>query len=599
MKQENIDRLAALRAAMKASGVDAVIINKTDPHQNEYIGEHWALLKYISGFTGSNATLVVTADDARLWTDSRYFLQAAIQLEGTTISLMKEDLPGTPSIGTWLCDVLRPGQHVGINGNTFSATDKRNLEAKLASARVSVRTDFDPAAELWPDRPAQSEDKVFVHELQYAGEAARDKISRVLEAVHAEGADAIMISALDEIAWVLNIRAHDIPFTTVALSFLYLSDTDKVLFINPAKLTPEVIHYLADEGVSHLGYDALFEYIDGIPDNVRVLVEPSRNSAALIERLGTRPLEASSPIALMKACKNETQIRGIRAAMTRDGVALVRAFMEIEKRLAEGETLTELDVMRIFRQRRSEQAMFFDESFGMIAGFGEHGAIVHYSATPESNATIEPGGLLLLDSGAQYLDGTTDITRTVSVGGNPTALQRHDFTLVMKGHIALGSQIFPEGTTGHQLDALARHYLWNEGLNYLHGTGHGVGHFLNVHEGPQSVRLNHVPVPLMPGMVTSNEPGLYRANVHGIRCENLVLTVDDPEHSSDEFGRFLYFEPLTLFPFDLTLFDTSIMSDKEIEWVNAYHRMVRDRLTPHLDSAERLWLEEHTAPLAR
>lgn len=599
MKQQTIDRLSVLRSAMTANGIDAVIINKTDPHQNEYISEHWALLKYISGFTGSNATLVVTAGKALLWTDSRYFLQAAIELEGTTIELMKEDLPGTPSVADWLCDNLAAGRRVGINGQTFSALATRALSAHLASAGIILRADFDPMPIVWSERPGQPKNQIFVHELKYAGESAADKIARVLEAVHTGGADAMIISALDEIAWVLNIRALDIPHTTVATSFLYLSDSRRILFIDADKVPAAVASYLGEAGVEMLPYDDVYNFVSAIPADTAVLVEPARNCHALVTTLGDRAREDVSPVALMKACKNETQIRGIRAAMERDGVALVRAFMELENIMAKGEKLTELDVVRIFHDKRAAQDKFYCESFGTIAGFGPHGAIVHYEPEEKSNAVIENGNLLLIDSGAQYLDGTTDITRTIAVGGQPTEMQRHDFTLVMKGHIALGSQIFPAGTTGHQLDALARHFLWNEGLNYLHGTGHGVGHFLNVHEGPQSVRLNHVPVPLMPGMLTSNEPGLYRADIHGIRCENLVLTVKDDEHSSEEFGTFLRFETMTLFPFDLTLFDTSIMSDSEISWVNSYHRTVRERLTPHLDSAERTWLERHTCPLKK
>ncbi len=599
MKQEIIERLSTLRANMQTAGIDAVIINKTDPHQNEYIFEYWALLKYLSSFSGSNATLVVTNNDARLWTDSRYFLQAEIQLDGTSISLMKEDLPGTPGIVEWLCDNLKSGACVGINGETFSATVTRAMNDAFTSVGIKLNTKFDPTDAVRPNRPEQPTDKIFVHELKYAGESASDKILRVLNATHCTGADAIMISALDEIVWTLNIRAHDIPHTTVATSFLFLSDNSKVLFVNPEKLTPEVIAHLSEASVSTAEYDSVYDFATQLPTKLRVLIEPTRNSIALVEKIGERALEANSPIALMKACKNETQIRGIRAAMDRDGVALVRAFMEIENHIDNDQKLTELDVVRILREKRQTQEKFFDESFGSIVGFGEHGAIVHYEPNEGSNATITSGNLLLVDSGGQYFDGTTDITRTIAVGGIPTAEQRRDFTLVMKGHIALSSQAFPAGTTGHQLDALARHYLWNEGLNYLHGTGHGLGHFLNCHEGPQSIRLNYVPTPLMPGMITSNEPGLYRAGVHGIRCENIVLTIVDKNLSSDEFGTFLRFEPLTVFPFDTNLFDTSIMSDAEIAWVNNYHRQVRERLTPHLDSAERIWLERKTMPISK
>lgn len=596
MNTEISRHLSNLRSLMQASDITAVIINKTDPHQSEYIGSHWAYLRRISGFTGSAATMVVTADRALLWTDSRYFLQAADQLRDTGIELMKEGLPATPSIEQWLLGNLTPGSKVGIDGMLFSASYADELAATLASHDIALDTDFDPIGDTWPERQALPADRAFVHDIKYSGMSASDKIDTVLKATTQAGAQAIFLSALDEIAWVLNIRAHDIPYTTMVTSFLYLSPSDKVLFIDSAKIDESVSAYLAEAGVSTRPYDSIKEFLSSLPAHIKVLAESSRNSAALVKALGRRAVAADSPIALLKACKNDTQIAGIRAAMERDGVALVKAFMEIERHIDNNLPLTELDIKRIFREQRASQALFFDESFGLISGFGPHGAIVHYEATPQTNATIERGGLLLIDSGAQYLDGTTDITRTISIGGNPTDMQRRDFTLVMKGHIALGTAIFPAGTTGHQLDALARQYLWHEGLNYLHGTGHGVGHFLNVHEGPQSIRLNHVPTPLMPGMVTSNEPGLYRENIHGIRCENLVLTV----HAMDtEFGQFLKFETITLCPFDITLFDTSIMTDSEIQWVNDYHRNVRDRLTPLLNSAERTWLEKKTAPLTR
>lgn len=596
MKEEIQTRLGLLRGLMTASGVDAVIINKTDPHQSEYIGSHWAYLRRISGFTGSAATMVVTADQALLWTDSRYFLQAGQQLSDTGIVLMKEGLPETPSIVQWLLDNLTPGQTVAVDGMLFSEAETQTMREALAAHDIKLVSNFDPIADTWPDRPALPADRVFVHDIKYSGESAVDKIARVLEATRRQGADAIFLSALDEIAWVLNIRAGDIPYTTMVTSFLYLSETDKVLFIDEVKLDDDVRHHLANAGVSIMAYGAIAGYLSRLTSDVKVLVEPSRNATTLVSALGSRAVKTSSPIALMKACKNDIQISGVRAAMERDGIAIVKALMEIERHVDNDLPLTELDIKRIFREKRAEQALFYDESFGLISGFGPHGAIVHYEATEQSNIAIERGGLLLIDSGAQYLDGTTDITRTISIGGQPTDLQRHDFTLVMKGHIALGTAIFPAGTTGHQLDALARQFLWHEGLNYLHGTGHGVGHFMNVHEGPQSIRLNHVPTPLMPGMITSNEPGLYRENIHGIRCENLVLTVPA---MTTEFGDFLKFETLTLFPFDITLFDTSLMSQAEVDWVNNYHRTVRDRLTPLLNSAERTWLEKKTTPLVK
>lgn len=595
MKTEIAQRLTVLRGLMAKAGVNAAIINKTDPHQSEYIGAHWAFLRRISGFTGSAATMVVTADKALLWTDSRYFIQAAQQLDGTEILLMKEGLPETPDILTWLTHNLHQGNTVGVDGMLFSRTEADSLAATLGARGIELKTDFDPIADTWPDRPALPQDKVFVHDIRYAGQSAADKIAALLTAAADLGADAIFTSALDEIVWTLNIRAHDVPYTTVVTSFLYLSPQGNTLFVDEAKLDDAVRLHLAESGVAVVGYGDVLPFIAALPADVRVLAQPDKNAVAITDALGKRAVLATSPAGMLKAVKNKVQLAGVRAAMERDGVALVSALMEIERHIDNDLPLTELDVVRIFRQARQAQPLFFDESFGTIAGFGAHGAIVHYDPTEESNAEIHRGSLLLIDSGAQYLDGTTDITRTIAIGES-TAEQRHDFTLVMKGHIALATAVFPQGTVGMQLDILARQFLWKQGLTYLHGTGHGVGHFLNVHEGPQSIRLNYVPAPMTPGMITSNEPGLYRENVHGIRCENLVLTT---EAMTTEFGKFYRFETLTLCPFDLSLFDVDMMTDAEIEWVNDYHRMVRSRLTPMLNSVQRTWLEKKTRPLTR
>lgn len=595
MKTEIAQRLTVLRGLMAKAGVNAAIINKTDPHQSEYIGAHWAFLRRISGFTGSAATMVVTADKALLWTDSRYFIQAAQQLDGTEILLMKEGLPETPDILTWLTHNLHQGNTVGVDGMLFSRTEADSLAATLGARGIELKTDFDPIADTWPDRPALPQDKVFVHDIRYAGQSAADKIAALLTAAADLGADAIFTSALDEIVWTLNIRAHDVPYTTVVTSFLYLSPKGNTLFIDENKLDEAVRAHLAVAGVAVAGYGDVLPFIAALPTDVRVLAQPDKNAVAVTNALGARAVLATSPAGMLKAVKNKVQLAGVRAAMERDGVALVSALIEIERHVDNDLPLTELDVVRIFRQARQAQPLFFDESFGTIAGYGAHGAIVHYDPTEESNAEIHRGSLLLIDSGAQYLDGTTDITRTIAIGES-TAEQRHDFTLVMKGHIALATAVFPQGTVGMQLDILARQFLWKQGLTYLHGTGHGVGHFLNVHEGPQSIRLNYVPAPMTPGMITSNEPGLYRENVHGIRCENLVLTT---EAMTTEFGKFYRFETLTLCPFDLSLFDVDMMTDAEIEWVNDYHRMVRSRLTPMLNSVQRTWLEKKTRPLTR
>lgn len=592
MKTEILDNLAALRTAMAAAGITATVIPQTDPHQSEYIADHWQVRRHFSGFTGSAGSLVVTPTEALLWTDSRYFIQAAAQLDGTGITLMKEGLPGVPSIAEWLCSNLSSGSTLGIDMMLFTPNAATDYRTTLAKRGISI-VNFDPASS-WIGRPALPDAKVFVHDIKYAGETAKSKITRILDHAAAEyNADAVFVSALDEIAWTLNLRSRDVEYNPVATAFLYLSKNGSTLLIDPAKVDSDIIDYLISQGVAVAPYSDVISFIKNIDPTSRVLVDPSRNSETIVTSLDNRAIRGVSLIPMAKSTKNDIQIAGIRAAMERDGVALVKAFMEIERRMDIGEETTELDIADILHHYRSEQPLYFDESFGTIAGYGPHGAIVHYEADAESASIIRSGNLLLIDSGAQYLDGTTDITRTISIG-TPTAEQRRDFTLVMQGHIAIATAIFPEGTRGAQLDAMARMPLWKNGLSYLHGTGHGVGHFLNVHEGPQSIRLNDTLAPLTPGMLTSNEPGLYRENVHGIRCENLVLTIPA---MTTEFGNFYRFETMTLCPFDRNLFDTSIMSQAEIDWVNNYHTMVRTRLTPMLNSAERTWLEKKTANL--
>jgi Xaa-Pro aminopeptidase len=588
---ETATRLAALRAEMKRAGIQAAIIPQADPHMSEYIASHWQARRWLSGFSGSAGTLVVPAEGhARLWTDSRYFLQAAEQLEGTETELMKEGLPGTPSIEAWLAEELPAGAAVGVDAMLMSVGALRGLRTALKARGIRLDTMFDALPAIWTDRPALPKCAVFVHDEQYAGLSAASKIAGALDGARAHGADALFVSALDQVAWLLNIRSRDVRYNPVATAYVYLGPEGNILFIDADKLDADVQAYLKSQGVETRPYTAVKAFIIGLSTQRRVLLDPASTAYGVLEAFGERTVEATSPIAMPKACKNEVQIAGIREAMKRDGVALVHSLMELESRMAAGETVTEMDVAEILRRKRAEQPLFFDESFGTIAGYGPHGAIVHYEADEKSNATLRPEGLLLIDSGAQYLDGTTDITRTIALG-TPTQQERADFTLVMKGHIALAQAVFPEGTCGTQLDALARQYLWQHGLSYLHGTGHGVGHFLNVHEGPQSVRLNYVPAPLTPGMVTSNEPGLYRAGVHGIRCENLVLTVPALD---TEFGRFYRFETLTLFPFDTRLFATEMMTEAELAWVNAYNSRVYDALAPMLGKQAREWLESKT-----
>lgn len=588
-------RLESFRHIMKEHGIAAAIIPQADPHQSEYLAPHWQVRRWLSGFTGSAGDLVLTADSAALWTDSRYFIQAAEQLEDTEIELMKDGLADTPSIADYLCKKLNTGDTVGLDGMLFTNDSVAQLQSKLAQKNIVVVTNFDVIDNIWSDRPALPENKIYIHELQYAGVSAKDKIAAIKDDIKKKGADATFISMLDEIAWTLNIRCNDVKHTPVATSFLYISDTENILFIDPAKTNNDSTAYLASQGVDTKPYNCVKSFLESLDKGLTVLVDANHTAMELLNILGSRAIDGgTSAAARLKSVKNEIQLNGIRKAMVRDGVAMVRSLMEIEKRLANGIETTELDVANILVCNRRKGEHYFEESFGTIAGYGAHGAIVHYEATEETASTLQRKGLLLIDSGAQYLDGTTDITRTIALSA-PTAQEKRDFTLVMKGHIAIATAVFPEGTRGAQLDVLARQFLWKDGLSYLHGTGHGVGHFLGVHEGPHSIRLNYVDAPMLPGSITSNEPGVYRENVHGIRCENLVLC---KEEFTTEFGTFLAFETLTLCPFDLSLFDLTIMTPEEIEWINTYHSTVRERLLPALASdEERAWLELHTKQL--
>lgn len=595
MNNEISARIHALRGYMRSADVAAAIIPQSDPHQSEYLASHWQVRRWLTGFTGSAGDLLVTLDGAYLWVDSRYWLQAARQLAGTEVQVMEDGKPDTPAMADFICAKLPAGAVVGIDGMVFSVTATEALEKILETHGLKLKVDFNPIDSVWTDRPARPDSKAFIHEGKFAGEGAAEKVSKVLANVKNQGAESVLISDLAEIAWILNLRGSDVDCNPVIVSFLYLSSEGGVLFIDDSKVTDDIRRYLSDNNVAVVPYDSVLDFLRSLPEDDHVLLSASQSAGAVLSALGKRAVVGSSPAAILKAVKNDVQLQGVRNAMVRDGVALVHAFMEIEDMLHRGEHLTEMGVAEILHRHRSAGDLFFDLSFETIAGYGPHGAIVHYDPTPETDVEVKEGNLLLVDSGANYFDGTTDITRTIALG-TPTNAQRHDFTLVMKGHIAIAQAIYPEGTRGVQLDALARINLWKEGLSYLHGTGHGVGHFLNVHEGPQSIRLNDTMVPLMPGMITSNEPGLYREGEYGIRCENLVLTT---EAFTTEFGRFYKFETLTLFPFDITLFDTSIMSDSEIEWVNEYHAMVCSRLIPNLTPEAQEWLLKKTRPLTR
>lgn len=587
MSKETFPHLEALRDLMRSKHIDAVIIPGTDPHQSEYPSEHWKFRDYVSGFTGSNGTAVVTLDDAGLWTDSRYFLQAAEQLEGSGFTLRKENIPGEPTVLEWLGEVLDEDAVVGVDGRLFSLIEANRIEMFCAQNGFMFAPDFRAAEAIWTDRPARPMNPAFVHDEALAGEDVDSKISRVVDAIDAADADGLLITALDEIAWLLNLRGSDVDYTPVVIAFAYVSEDERVLFIDSEKVTSEVKDHLKKYGVKIKDYDDIEKFLGKISSTATVMVDPNRVSDALGQAMICNKTYMASPVIALKGVKNECQIAGFRQAMLYDGAAMVRMMMWLEQNVAN--SITEMDVDRRLQQERAAYASNRGDSFHMIAGYKDHGAIVHYVATDESAYTIAPEGLLLIDTGGQYLEGTTDITRTISLG-NPTVAEKHDYTLILKGHLALARAVFPKGTMGVQLDVLARGPLWNEGMTYLHGTGHGVGHFLGCHEGPQSIRMEANPTPLELGMVTSNEPGIYKTGEYGIRTENLLLCV--PACSNEEWGEFYKFESLTLFPYDTTLMDMDMLSREEVKQINDYHAMVCERLRPLLNADEAQWLEQ-------
>ncbi len=593
MEQTIRQRIEALRKVMEEEGVQAFIVPSTDPHMSEYVAPHWQAREWISGFTGSAGTVVVTMDKAGLWTDSRYFLQAAEQLEGTDICLYKEMLPETPDIPTFLSRELKPHDAIGIDATVFSTQEALTLTEKLAGASISVKCIADPFAYIWHDRPAIPEASAKVYPLCYAGKSCADKLADIRRKMQENGVQVLLLSALDEIAWTLNLRGDDVHCNPVVVSYLVITEKEAHYFINPKKLPREVTEHLAGYAIALHPYEAITGFLSRLQGQT-VGLQPGQTNYALSTALGATTCtirEIPSPVALLKAVRNEQEIAGIHAAMQRDGVALVRFLMWLEQAVQSGET--EMSIDRKLHELRAAQPLYMGESFDTIAGYGAHGAIVHYEATPETDTALLPRGFLLLDSGAQYLDGTTDITRTIALGPL-TDDERLDYTLVLKGHIALASAVFPEGTRGAQLDVLARMPMWQHRANYLHGTGHGVGHFLNVHEGPQSIRMNENPVALQPGMVTSNEPGIYRAGSHGVRTENLLLTVPAGEGM---FGRYLRFETLTLCPICTRGIIKEMLTTDEIAWLNSYHQMVYERLSPSLNEQECAWLAKATHKL--
>ena len=587
------ERLSALREVMRRESIDAFIFPSTDPHNGEYVPAHWEGRKWISGFDGSAGTAVVTMDDAALWTDSRYFIAAAARLEGTGFRLMKERVEGTPSITGWLGPKLSPLDKpvVGVDGTVNSAATVNGLIAGLrAEGGISVRINFDPLDLIWADRPPVPLDKVTVHPMEYAGETCRSKLARIRRSLREMHACGMLVAALDDIAWTLNLRGSDVHCNPVFTAYLLIAPERATLFVDEAKLDSDVKAYLKAEGVMTAPYGceavsrALAEY-----GEYNILVDENEINFTLFNAVRCKRVTLPSPIPYMKAVKNEAEIEGFRRAMLRDGVAMVR-FLRWLKPAVEAGGQTEMSIDRKLTGLRAEQPLFRGVSFDTIAAYQEHGAIVHYEATPDTDTVLRPEGFILIDSGAQYLDGTTDITRTVALGP-VTDEQKLVYTLVLKGHIKLEMCKFPRGASGTQLDALARMDMWKHGMNFLHGTGHGVGSYLNVHEGPHQIRMEYKPAPLVEGMTVTDEPGIYLEGRFGVRIENTLLTVP---YMTSGFGTFLQFESLTLCPIDLSPVIPDMLSPEELAWLNDYHRMVYDKLSPLLDEEEREWLREHT-----
>lgn len=588
-------RLARLRELMKREHLSAFIFPSTDAHQSEYVADHWRGREWISGFNGSAGTAVVTMKSAALWTDSRYFLAAEEQLEDTEYQLMRLKMEGTPTIAEWLGKELQDVQspEVGLDGMVNSYNYVKDLSYSLRKlGGITLRTNLDPLEQIWENRPSLPANPVEIQPLEYAGETLASKVVRIRKSLRELHADGMLVSALDDIAWTLNLRGTDVHCNPVFVSYL-LIESDKVsLFVDDNKLSPEVKQYLQDNQVSLYNYNKVEKCLESYSE-YNILLDGDETSYYLWKTVKCQEIvAAASPIPAMKAVKNKAEIEGYRSAMLKDGVAMVK-FLKWLKPAVEAGGQTEISIDEKLTSLRAEQKLFRDISFDTIAGYAQHGAIVHYEATPETYVVLKPEGLILIDSGAQYQDGTTDITRTIALGAVSEEM-KHIYTLVLKAHIQLELVKFPDGASGTQLDAVGRECMWREGYNFLHGTGHGVGSYLCVHEGPHQIRMEWMPTPLRAGMTLTDEPGLYLAGKFGVRIENTVLISD---YMSTEFGKFLQIEPLTLCPIDTTPIDVDMLLPEEIDWLNAYHHSVYEKLSPFLDEEEKIWLENATKPI--
>ncbi|MBI9065094.1 MAG: aminopeptidase P family protein [Marinilabiliaceae bacterium] len=585
------DRLFKLRSTLATLAVDAYIITGADPHLSEYLAEHWKFREYMSNFTGSAGTVVITGEEAGLWTDSRYFLQAEKELQDSGIDLYRMGEADTPDYKDWLISNLAPGSVIGVNGKTMSLDEYRNLSGKLKKADIRLDTKLFLEDDVWEGRIPVPNDEIFELSTEYAGLSRVEKIEIVRQEMKKNNATHYVVGALDEIAWFLNLRGQDIDYNPVFHAYLVISQNNVNLFVNPHKLTSTIGKQLSKDDIKVFLYDDFYDFLKDIPALSTVYIDPQRTNSSIYNFLPsqTTKVEKTGIITSLKGQKNTTEIQNIKKAMVKDGIAMVKFLHWLTKEVGQS-SLTELSAANKLREYRAEQDHYKGDSFNTISGYGPNGAIVHYAVSEESALPLQPKGLFLVDSGGQYYEGTTDITRTIALGPL-TEEEKRDFTLVLKGHIGLALAKFPHGTRGAHLDILARQALWNEGLNYGHGTGHGIGHFLNVHEGPQSIRPQDNGVVMEEGMISSNEPGLYRSGKHGIRIENLILTIKDQE---TEFGDFLKFETLTLCPIDLNAIDATLLSTKEKEWLNNYHQEVFKVLEGGLNAAETAWLKENT-----
>lgn len=587
------ERIALLREELRREHLSAFIFPTSDPHNSEYTADHWKGREWISGFTGSAGIAVVTQKSAALWTDSRYFIQAEEQLRDTEFQLMKRKVEGTPTIREWIAGELADmdDKAIGVDGMLTSVADVEQLKEEVKRrGGITVRTNFDPLQRIWKDRPLIPQNPVVIQPIEYAGEETKSKLQRIRQALRKQHADGMLVVALDDIAWTLNLRGSDVHCNPVFVSYLLISSDKAILYINKVKVSDEVRSYLKSQGVEVAEYADITQGLKNYFE-YNILLDPDQVCYTLYQQVTRNIVKETSPIPALKAIKNEREQSGFRSAMLRDGIALVKFLKWLDEHIGK-ETLTEISVSDKLESLRAEQPLYRGLSFDTIAGYEEHGAIVHYEATPETDVELQTKGFLLIDSGAQYQDGTTDITRTIALGPL-TEEQRRVYTLVLKGHLHLQYLHFPSGASGSQLDAVARQFLWMAGLNFLHGTGHGVGSYLNVHEGPQEIRMEWRPAKMHEGMTITDEPGVYLEGRFGVRIENMLLVVPAEE---TECGKFLKFDTLTLCPIDLSPVIREMMSAEEIQWINDYHGMVYERLSPHLDEEEKAWLRQATLP---